>query len=180
MFHHGRKFWRYHLCLEFRLRDCALGHVRCAAHCHGARDHVPSAGLCGKQDVSIALLEKACTCEPSSAALLDIWCHDCTYLVPQCHTPAAANRMQTTAYYIPLYFQFTKVLSFVSGASRCSNTFQGDSALGAAVRLLPFIVMIVFFALVNGGLMPKLGYYMPWYLFGSALVLIGSALMCKH
>jgi hypothetical protein len=99
-----------------------------------------------------------------------------------CHsaTPAAANRMQTTAYYIPLYFQFTKVLSFVSGASRCSNTFQGDSALGAAVRLLPFIVMIVFFALVNGGLMPKLGYYMPWYLFGSALVLIGSALMCKH
>lgn len=124
--------------------------------------------------------EKACTCEPSSAALLDIWCHDCTYLVPQCHTPAAANRMQTTAYYIPLYFQFTKVLSFVSGASRCSNAFQGDSALGAAVRLLPFIVMIVFFALVNGGLMPKLGYYMPWYLFGSALVLIGSALMCKH
>ncbi|KAI9785099.1 MAG: hypothetical protein M1816_000510 [Peltula sp. TS41687] len=67
----------------------------------------------------------------------------------------------TTAYYIPLYFQFT----------------QGDSALRAAVRLLPFIVMLVFFTLVNGATMPKLGFYMPWYLFGSALALMGTSLM---
>ena len=69
--------------------------------------------------------------------------------------------MLGTAYYIPLYFQFTR----------------GDSALKAAVRLLPFISMVVVFSFVNGGLMPKFGYYMPWYTFGSALVLIGSALM---
>ena len=69
--------------------------------------------------------------------------------------------MLGTAYYIPLYFQFTR----------------GDSALQAAVRLLPFIAMAVFFSLVNGALMPKLGYYIPWYLFGSALVLIGATLM---
>ena len=27
--------------------------------------------------------------------------------------------------------------------------------------------------------MPKLGYVTPWYSFGSALILIGSALMCR-
>jgi hypothetical protein len=39
--------------------------------------------------------------------------------------------------------------------------------------------MIVTFSIVNGVLMPKFGYYMPWYVGGSALVVIGSSLMCK-
>ena len=39
--------------------------------------------------------------------------------------------------------------------------------------------MVVIFAITNGSLMAKLGYYMPWYLFGGVLVLIGSALMCN-
>ncbi|KAL8857756.1 MAG: hypothetical protein Q9178_005656 [Gyalolechia marmorata] len=67
----------------------------------------------------------------------------------------------TPTYYIPLFFQFA----------------LGDSALQAAVRLLPFICMLVFFALLNGGLMAKFGYYMPWYMFGGALILVGSSLM---
>jgi MFS family permease len=58
-----------------------------------------------------------------------------------------------------------------------TDDLQGDSPLKAGVRILPFIVMIVFFALVNGALMPKFGYYMPWYVAGSILSLIGSALM---
>ena len=33
--------------------------------------------------------------------------------------------------------------------------------------------------MLNGALMPKLGYVTPWYSFGSALILIGSALMCR-
>ncbi|KAL8791208.1 MAG: hypothetical protein Q9213_000165 [Squamulea squamosa] len=70
--------------------------------------------------------------------------------------------LQGAAYYIPLLFQFA----------------QGDSPLGAAVRLLPFIFMVAAFALINGAVMSKTGYYMPWYIFGSVLVLIGSALMC--
>ena len=37
--------------------------------------------------------------------------------------------------------------------------------------------MIVAFALINGALMPKFGYYLPWYLFGGAAILVGSALM---
>ena len=39
--------------------------------------------------------------------------------------------------------------------------------------------MLVLFALLNGSLMAKFGYYMPWYLFGGALILVGSSLMCK-
>lgn len=39
--------------------------------------------------------------------------------------------------------------------------------------------MLVLFALLNGGLMAKFGYYMPWYLFGGALILTGASLMCK-
>ena len=39
--------------------------------------------------------------------------------------------------------------------------------------------MVVVFSLANGSLMAKLGYYMPWYLFGGASVLAGAALMCK-
>ncbi|KAL8643685.1 MAG: hypothetical protein Q9226_008188 [Calogaya cf. arnoldii] len=67
----------------------------------------------------------------------------------------------TPTYYIPLFFQFA----------------LGDSALQAAVRLLPFICMLVLFALLNGSLMAKFGYYMPWYLVGGALILVGSSLM---
>lgn len=73
----------------------------------------------------------------------------------------AAVGLFVPVYYIPLYFQFS----------------QGDSALKAAVRLMPFIIMIVVFSLANGALMPKWGYYMPWYAFGGALVLIGASLM---
>lgn len=65
------------------------------------------------------------------------------------------------AYYIPLYFQFAR----------------GDNALTAGVRLLPYISLMATFALINGSMMSKLGYYMPWYVFGAAMILIGSALM---
>lgn len=64
-------------------------------------------------------------------------------------------------YFIPLFFQFTR----------------GDSAIQAAVRLLPFIFMLVFFSLLSGAVMGTTGLYMPWFLFGSVLIIIGSALM---
>ncbi|KAL9636204.1 MAG: hypothetical protein Q9164_002966 [Protoblastenia rupestris] len=64
-------------------------------------------------------------------------------------------------YMVPVFFQFTR----------------GDGPLDAGVRLLPFIVIMVFFVLANGALMAKLGYYMPWYLVGGLLVVVGSALM---
>ena len=64
-------------------------------------------------------------------------------------------------YFVPLFFQFTK----------------NDSAIGAGVRLLPLICPLIFFVILNGALMSKYGYYMPWYLVGGCIALIGSALM---
>lgn len=68
-----------------------------------------------------------------------------------------------TVYYTPLLFQFTR----------------GDTPVEAGVRLLPIVCMVGFFSIVSGALMPKFGYHMPWYVFGNALVLAGSACMCK-
>lgn len=65
-------------------------------------------------------------------------------------------------FYIPVYFQFSR----------------GDSALDAAVRLLPLIIVLSFTIVANGFLMGKLGYYFPWYFLGSALALAGNVLLC--
>lgn len=64
-------------------------------------------------------------------------------------------------YFVPLFFQFTR----------------GDGALQAGVRLLPFIIVMVVTILVNGALMARFGYYMPWYLVGGLFTVAGSALM---
>lgn len=66
-------------------------------------------------------------------------------------------------YYIPMYFQFTR----------------GDSPLEAGVRLLPLIITITFMIMVNGSYLSKGGYYMPWFLVGSMLVLVAGVLFCK-
>ena len=39
---------------------------------------------------------------------------------------------------------------------------------------------MVVFALGNGALMPKLPYVLPWHLFGSALVVAGTGLLCQY
>ncbi|KAI4199018.1 MAG: hypothetical protein LQ346_002650 [Caloplaca aetnensis] len=64
-------------------------------------------------------------------------------------------------YYIPLFFQFAR----------------GESPVEAAVRLLPFVLVVATVSILNGVLMSKLGYYMPWFLGGSLLAVIGGALM---
>ncbi|KAL6797124.1 major facilitator superfamily domain-containing protein [Trichoderma sp. SZMC 28012] len=76
-------------------------------------------------------------------------------------TASASASLFVTVYYVPLFFQFTK----------------NDSAIKAAVRLLPFITLNVSFTMVSGALLPVFGYYMPWYLPSGALMLIGGALM---
>ncbi|KAJ5641725.1 hypothetical protein N7490_005725 [Penicillium lividum] len=70
--------------------------------------------------------------------------------------------LQGAIYYIPLFFEFAKA----------------DKALEAAVRLLPYVFMLVAGCLINAALMVRFGYYMPWYFGGGALVVISSALMC--
>ncbi|KAH8820693.1 major facilitator superfamily domain-containing protein [Xylogone sp. PMI_703] len=76
-------------------------------------------------------------------------------------TGCGAASMAVTLYYIPLFFQFTR----------------NDSALDAAVRLLPFICIFIFFILFSAALLPVVAYYPQWYIVGSCLVLAGGACM---
>lgn len=66
-------------------------------------------------------------------------------------------------YYIPLYFQFTR----------------GVGSLNSGVRLLALILTVTITIMVNGAVLSKTGYYQPWYIGGSVLILIGGVLMCK-
>jgi len=84
-----------------------------------------------------------------------------TVLILFAVTAASGASAFVPIYFVPLFFQFTR----------------NDGALDAGVRLLPLIVVMVVTILVNGALMAKFGYYMPWYLFGGAFAVAGSALM---
>ena len=76
-------------------------------------------------------------------------------------TCASAAALFVPIYFIPLFFQFVR----------------NDSALEAAVRLLPLILVSVTVSVLNGVVMGKTGYYMPWYVAGSALVVVACALL---
>ena len=76
-------------------------------------------------------------------------------------TASVASVSAVSIYYVPLYFQFTR----------------GDSAIQAAVRLLPFIVLNIFSIMLAGALLPVIGYYAPWYFPGGAFILTGGAMM---
>ncbi|KIM94455.1 hypothetical protein OIDMADRAFT_45814 [Oidiodendron maius Zn] len=78
-------------------------------------------------------------------------------------TEAAGTGLFITIYYVPLYFQFTK----------------DDSAIEAAVRLLPFITVVIFFIMFSGALLPMFAWYNAWYLISGAFILIGSSLMLR-
>lgn len=74
---------------------------------------------------------------------------------------AAGTSSFVTIYFVPLYFQFV----------------QDSSSLLAGVRLLPFIGSLAVFTLLNGHLMARSGYSMPWYAAGSALVIAANAML---
>lgn len=84
-----------------------------------------------------------------------------TMLILFAETSCAACGVVVPLYMIPLFFQFTRT----------------DGALDAGVRLLPYICLMVFFCILNGAVLSKYGFYMPWYLFGGILLTIGAALM---
>ena len=76
-------------------------------------------------------------------------------------TGAGTCGMFVAIYYIPLFFQFTR----------------GDTAIKAAIRLLPLIVLAVFTTVSSGAALSMTGLYTPWYIFGSILVIIGYSLL---
>lgn len=84
-----------------------------------------------------------------------------TILILFAMTAAGGTAIFIPIYMIPLFFQFTRE----------------DSALESGVRLLPYILLMVFAVIGNGAILSAYGYYMPWYTMGGILVVIGGALM---
>lgn len=60
--------------------------------------------------------------------------------------------------YTPIYFAFTR----------------GTGAVASAVRLLPFTGVFVFMMFLVGGLLPRIRYYMPFYVAGAIFMLVGA------
>lgn len=84
-----------------------------------------------------------------------------TALILFAMTAAGGTCIFLPVYMLPIYFQFTR----------------GDSAIVSGVRLLPFIILMIVAVIANGAILSSHGLYMPWYLAGGILVLIGGALM---
>ncbi|KAH8177878.1 major facilitator superfamily protein [Sarocladium implicatum] len=84
-----------------------------------------------------------------------------TVLILFSATASAGASAFVPIYMIPIFFQFTR----------------NDAALDAGIRLLPFIIVMVVMIFTNGALLARFGYYMPWYLVGGLLAVLGSALM---
>ena len=76
-------------------------------------------------------------------------------------TSSAAAASGITIYYVPLFFQFTR----------------GDSALQAAVRLLPYIILFIFCVMLAGGSLPVVQRYNIYYIVGGMLAVAGGALL---
>ena len=78
-----------------------------------------------------------------------------------CQIASASTNSFIAIYFIPIYFQFV----------------QSDQALRAGVRLLPYIIPLVFATMLNGALMEKLAYYLPWFLSGGLLIIVSNAML---
>ena len=74
---------------------------------------------------------------------------------------AASTNSFIAIYFIPLYFQFV----------------QSDQALRSGVRLLPYIIPLVFATMLNGAFLEKFKYYLPWFLTGGVLIIISNAML---
>ncbi|RAL64802.1 hypothetical protein DID88_001399 [Monilinia fructigena] len=76
-------------------------------------------------------------------------------------TAAAGTALFIPIFYIPLFFQFSK----------------GDDGIEAAVRLMPFIVLYIVTVMSQGMIMPKIGYYWPFFVLWAMFALSGGAAM---
>ncbi|CAJ2499799.1 Uu.00g026520.m01.CDS01 [Anthostomella pinea] len=73
-------------------------------------------------------------------------------------TAAGATSLFVVVYYVPIYFQFV----------------NGDGAVMAAVRLLPFVVVAVAANLISGSFLHLIKTYMVLYVIGGVFLVAGS------
>ncbi len=79
-------------------------------------------------------------------------------------TSANITSLFVIVYFIPIYFQFV----------------HNDSAIMAAVRLLPFVVVTCTINVVAGHLLSKVQFYMPIYVLSGVFVTLGGALLMAY
>ncbi|KAI9149910.1 MFS general substrate transporter [Paramyrothecium foliicola] len=64
-------------------------------------------------------------------------------------------------FYLPIWYQ----------------AIQGLSAVDAGIRLLGYFLTTVFFVIASGFLVSKTGYYTPWLILGTAIMIVGCGLL---
>ncbi|KAK0611991.1 major facilitator superfamily domain-containing protein [Immersiella caudata] len=79
-------------------------------------------------------------------------------------TAASSATLFTVVYFIPIYFQFV----------------HGDGPIQAAIRLLPYIIILVVVNVLIGNFLAKIRYYMPLYLISGILITLGGSLLLVY
>ena len=74
---------------------------------------------------------------------------------------ATGTGLLTIIYFVPLLYQLAR----------------GNSAVEAGVQLLPFICFMVTMCVINGAVLSRFGYYMPWFLFSGCCLAVGAGLL---
>lgn len=96
--------------------------------------------------------------------IFPVWCLNSRSIVLLfIGTAGTSAVLNVNIYYLPLYFQFT----------------AGIDPMQVAVRLLPFVCLIIFATMLSGALLPKYNLYAAWYTASGVLALIGGALLAR-
>lgn len=74
---------------------------------------------------------------------------------------ASGSVLFLAIYYVPIYFQFV----------------HGTSGTSSAVHMLPLLCVGVTAVMLNGALMPKFGYYMPWFIASGVFMVTAGGLL---
>uniref|UniRef100_A0A0L0N0P3 Putative HC-toxin efflux carrier TOXA n=1 Tax=Tolypocladium ophioglossoides (strain CBS 100239) TaxID=1163406 RepID=A0A0L0N0P3_TOLOC len=96
--------------------------------------------------------------------IFPVWCLKSRSLVLLfIGTAGTSAVLNVDIYYLPLYFQFT----------------AGIDPMAVAVRLLPFVCLIIFATMLSGALLPKYNLYAAWYTASGIIALVGGALLVR-
>jgi hypothetical protein len=68
---------------------------------------------------------------------------------------------RTPVYYLPIWFQ----------------TIDGNSAVESGIHLLPMVLSLVVASILAGLLTTRIGYYMPFLIFGICVRAVGAGLL---
>ncbi|KAJ5135403.1 HC-toxin efflux carrier TOXA [Penicillium bovifimosum] len=96
--------------------------------------------------------------------IFPVWCLKSRSLVLLfIGTVGTSAVLNVDIYYLPLYFEFT----------------AGMGSMEVAVRLLPFVCLIIFGTMLSGALLPKYNLYAAWYTASGAIAVVGGALLVR-